>query len=119
MTPSQAQTIYESVKETLKLNEKKITDAAPDNFTVFVNVSDVSLSLADNTTPMQSTTRTPLVTTTSSEAAASPSATTILPSKTQTVPTTSPLEATTLVLFSPSTSFKPPEFEKHGINYFN
>ena len=101
MTPSQAQTMYESVKETLKLNEKKITDAAPDNFTVFVNVSDVSLSLADNTTPMQSTTRTPLVTTTSSEAA------------------TSPLEATTLVSLSPSTSFKPPEFEKHGINYFN
>ena len=101
MTPSQAQTMYESVKATLKLNEKKITDAAPDNFTVFVNVSDVSLSLADNTTPMQSTTRTPLVTTTSSEAA------------------TSPLEATTLVSLSPSTSLKPPEFEKHGINYFN
>ena len=91
MTPSQAQTAHESVKETLKLNEKKITDATPGNFTAFVNVSDISPPFADDTPPSPSTSK-------------SPSAS-----------TTTPLVTTTPVPLWSSTSFKQPEYNKQGM----
>ena len=42
MTKAESELMHESVKLTVKTNERKIIDAAPPNFMVFVNISAIS-----------------------------------------------------------------------------
>jgi hypothetical protein len=60
ITKGESVSMYESIKETVKSNEKQIIDAAPSDFTTFVNVSAIS-------TPVQTDSPlTPPITTTTS-----------------------------------------------------
>ena len=103
MTQAQAQSMYDLVRVVLQLNENEINDAAPENFTVFVNISDI-LPPSEEKTPFTPSTPTSATT-------ASPPPTTTWLSTT----TTTTIESTTL---SSSTSFESTEFQKFGILFF-
>jgi len=61
ITKGESVSMYESIIETLKSNEKQIIDAAPSNFTTFVNVSAISTPVQTDsplTPPLTTTTST-------------------------------------------------------------
>jgi hypothetical protein len=58
-TQEQALSVYKSVRETIQLNEKDIYSAAPVNYTLFVNLTDILTPLVDETPFTPSTTHSP------------------------------------------------------------
>jgi len=119
ITQAQAQLMYESVRETVKLNGNEINNAAPENFTVFVNISDILPPSEENTPFIPSTTTSTTATSTSTTATTtSTSATSTLPPAVTTSRSANTTTTTKLTTSSSSTSFESTEFQKLGKIFF-